>query len=76
VFQLVQILNETLSSRNDAKTVNAIAQGVFSRNTKLISSVLHFFIGGDDEEDSDDENEKPVTNSLSSLKPRHYRLFS
>jgi hypothetical protein len=50
--------------RNDAKTVNAISLGIFSKNTKLVTATLKFFLnsttkktadGSDEEEEKEEE---------------------
>ncbi len=41
---------------NDAKTVNIIASGCFSKISKVIALALHFFSGKDVEEDEDDSD--------------------
>lgn len=45
---------------NDAKTVNVIASGCFTKNAKVISLALEFFAGKDTEKDSDDESDSDV----------------
>jgi protein SDA1 len=41
---------------NDAKTVNVIATGCFSKFTKVMVASLKFFLGTDPEEDSEDSD--------------------
>jgi hypothetical protein len=54
------------SPRNDAKTVNAISQGVFSKNTKIAVSVLKFFLSppGQEEDPEDEEDGEKVSKIL------------
>lgn len=44
-------------TRNDAKTVNAISQGIFSKYGKIVATTLKFFLSGPDKaaEGSDEE---------------------
>lgn len=42
---------------NDAKTVNVIATGCFSKFTKVLVASLKFFLGTDEEEDSDSDSD-------------------
>eukprot|EP01117_Protostelium_nocturnum_P009869 TRINITY_DN3518_c0_g3_i2.p1 TRINITY_DN3518_c0_g3~~TRINITY_DN3518_c0_g3_i2.p1 ORF type:complete len:598 (-),score=268.80 TRINITY_DN3518_c0_g3_i2:559-2352(-) len=42
---------------NDIKTVNAISTGLFTKNSKIITAALEFFLGSPELEDSDDEEE-------------------
>jgi hypothetical protein len=52
--------------RHDAKTVNAISLGLFSKNTKIVTATLKFFLDattkktadGSDEEDEKEEKEE------------------
>jgi protein SDA1 len=50
--------------RNDAKTVNVISTGVFSKNTNIVVSTLKFFltVAADDEEDKIAEQKEKVFN--------------
>src|SRR5262249_6436403 len=59
--------------RNDAKTVNAISQGAFSKNTKVIVATLQFFLGTpeDDAEDSGDDEKLTVKDIKSQFKAGH-----
>jgi len=41
----------------DAKTVNVIATGCFSKITKILVTSTKFFLGSDEEEDEDDDDE-------------------
>lgn len=47
---------------NDAKTVNVIASGCFSKVTKVLNVALRFFLTKNDEEekDSDDSDDEKV----------------
>jgi protein SDA1 len=42
---------------NDIKTVNAISTGIYTKNPKLMTATLHFFLGAplEDEEETDEE---------------------
>jgi len=41
----------------DAKTVNVIATGCFSKETKILVTATKFFLGSDDQEDEEEEEE-------------------
>lgn len=45
---------------NDAKTVNVIANGCFTKITKVITIALQFFSGKDQETESDKESDSDV----------------
>ena len=46
---------------NDAKTVNVIASGCFTKITKVITIALQFFAGKDKENESENESESDVS---------------
>ncbi|KAJ3089538.1 Severe Depolymerization of Actin [Physocladia obscura] len=50
---------------NDAKTVNVIAEAVFSPHPKIASTAVHFFLGtNDDRKDDADEDENVDINAI------------
>ena len=51
----------------DAKTVNVIATGCFSKETKILVAATKFFLGSDDQDDdenSDDEDDLPTAKEV------------
>ena len=51
----------------DAKTVNVIATGCFSKETKILVTATKFFLGSDDQDDdenSDDEEDLPTAKEV------------
>ncbi|KAH6568034.1 hypothetical protein BASA62_005711 [Batrachochytrium salamandrivorans] len=60
------MLNDTneIWYRNDAKTVNVIAEACFSPAPKIVASAIHFFLGTNDKDDESDEEEGPDMDSM------------
>jgi protein SDA1 len=55
---------ELLSFRNDAKTVNVIAEACFSPITKIAVTAIQFFLGSNDDKDDDSDDEDDVGDLL------------
>lgn len=46
--------------RNDAKTVNVIAEACFSPITKIAVTAIQFFLGSNEDQDDDSDDEEDV----------------
>eukprot|EP01114_Cavostelium_apophysatum_P008764 TRINITY_DN2151_c0_g1_i1.p1 TRINITY_DN2151_c0_g1~~TRINITY_DN2151_c0_g1_i1.p1 ORF type:complete len:785 (-),score=300.13 TRINITY_DN2151_c0_g1_i1:33-2387(-) len=53
---------------NDAKTVNAISTGIFSKNPKIVAATCRFFLGSDDDDDDSDAEEDDNSQELQEAK--------
>ncbi|KAJ3382656.1 hypothetical protein HDU84_004116 [Entophlyctis sp. JEL0112] len=55
---------------NDAKTVNVVAEAVFSTHPKIAATAVHFFLGTNDDKKDEDEDESNGGVDINQLKHR------